>query len=336
MNRSEIWLGDLLRVFEELQPRGEEESTAIARMLKLERVSAAPEIFHIHGAFSPTASPRHVDVISPKVRVSKEEGGNTLEVARESRPSVDETSETKLTLISTGRPEISSPAWVSSTAPLPPPAKRPEARPARPALIKKRVRRAILSEALATRVLEGPPDLKRICNELTNCRPLAELPMLPLTTLRQGAQVLVDGWIGMAPFSADQQSMVQAISRMISRDRLELLRFAGCPTRGVGTGSRREWRRWQAPPRQTRVLVLSDLGIGGPLLDRDRANPSEWLEFAKQVRDAHCPIAALVPYKPARWPTELANSITLIHWSERLTAGAIRRALRRGFLGREP
>lgn len=335
MKRSEIWLGDLLRVFEKLQPRGQEGAIAIARMLKLERVSPAPETFQLHGAWSPTASPRHADVISPTVHVSQEEEANDLPIRGESESSVDDTSGTKVTIISIGSPGISKPEWVSSTSPLAPRVKKPVAPPAPLPLIKKRVRRAILSAVLATRVLDGSPDLKRIFNELTSCRPLAELPMLPRTTLCQGAQVLVDGWIGMTPFSADQQGMVQAISRMIPPDRFELLRFAGCPTRGVGTGCRNEWSRWQAPPRHTRVLVLSDLGIGGPLVDRDRANASEWLEFAKQVRDAHCPITALVPYEPARWPTELANSITLIHWSERLTAGAIRRTIRRALLGRE-
>jgi hypothetical protein len=333
MNRSEIWLGDLLRVFKELQPRGEEEATVIGRMLKLDRVAAASDVFHLKGAFGPSASPRHADVIPPRVRVSEQKGSNTFKVP-EPRPSRADTSETRLTLVSIGTREMGPPAWVSSTTPLPPPVKSHQAPPAPPALIKKHVRRAILSAALATHVPEGPLDLKRIFNELVNCRPLADMPRLPLTTLRQGVQVLVDGWIGMAPFSADQEGMVRAISRMIPPDRFELLYFTGCPTRGVGTGSPKDWYRWQAPPRHTRILVMSDLGIGGPLLDGDRSNAREWLIFAKQVQDACCPIAALVPYEPARWPTELANSITLIHWSERLTAGAIRRAIGRGFLRR--
>jgi hypothetical protein len=206
-----------------------------------------------------------------------------------------------------------------------PPAPKPLPPADPPPLIRKRVRRAIFSSALAARTSDGGPDVKRILDRFLACQPLTELPRVAERTLRYGLQVLVDGWIGMAPYAADQQSVLKAIQEIFGTNHLEQLHFAGCPSRDVGPGPRKDWRPWKPPPPRTPVLVLSDLGIGGPILDPDRSDPAEWLSFARDVRDAGCSLIALVPYEPRRWPRELTRSMTLIHWSERLTVGAIHR-----------
>lgn len=64
------------------------------------------------------------------------------------------------------------------------------------------------------------------------------------------------------------------------------------------------------------------------MLDEDRATTSEWLRFGLRARDQGNLVVALVPYEALRWPPSLARVISIIHWSERTTAGEVRRALR--------
>jgi hypothetical protein len=172
--------------------------------------------------------------------------------------------------------------------------------------------------------------MDRIIGTTARGRPLRQLPRLPRATLRRGVQVLADSRLGMAPFRTDQFDVLGALSTLLPSDRLEVFWFADCPGRGVGPGSREGWGDWTPPPQQSPILILSDLGIGGPIVDYDRADDDEWLAFATRAREAGCPTIALVPYEPARWPRRLCGAMTLVHWSERLTASAVRHAVGRG------
>jgi hypothetical protein len=77
---------------------------------------------------------------------------------------------------------------------------------------------------------------------------------------------------------------------------------------------------------------VTDLGIGGTALDDDHPTPGEWLQFAYQSRREGHLLLALVPYEATRWPPKLSRIMTLIHWSERTTVGAVRRAMRDAWL----
>jgi hypothetical protein len=79
------------------------------------------------------------------------------------------------------------------------------------------------------------------------------------------------------------------------------------------------------------VVVITDLGIGGPVLSDDRAPVTEWLAFARRVVASRHPLIAFVPYEARRWPPRLARTMTLLHWSERTTVGEVRRAIREAF-----
>jgi hypothetical protein len=191
--------------------------------------------------------------------------------------------------------------------------------------------RAILTATLSTSVAEGDVDIEAIVDTLTEARPVLDLPRLLTTTLRRGVQLLVDRGPGIVPFSADQLMFVGAIDDVLSDDRLEVLHFAGCPSRGVGPGPRSDWTEWTAPPSGTPVLAVTDIGLGGSPLDPDCSSPDEWLRFAHHVRDEGCALFALVPWEASRWPPALARAMTLLHWSERTTVGEVRRAVRRAY-----
>jgi hypothetical protein len=188
--------------------------------------------------------------------------------------------------------------------------------------------RGILSAALATHVAEGDFDFDRIFDIVSERRMLEELPRLPVPTLRRGVQLLLDRAPGMDPFLLDQDALVRALDDILSDDRLEVLYFAGCPSRGAGPGTRSNWQKWKPPLPGVPVLIVSNFGIGGPPLDEERASTGEWLEFIRRARAAGPRLVGLVPYHALRWPPAIARALTLLHWSERTTVGEVRRAQR--------
>jgi hypothetical protein len=142
----------------------------------------------------------------------------------------------------------------------------------------------------------------------------------------------------MTPYRQDQMHLVDALDDILGDDQFAIYSFVGCPTRGIlpspgneKANRRRRDRRsvpWKPPAPGTPLLAVTDLGIGGPLLDDDRATVAEWVSFADRVHRAGFTLIGLVPYQALRWPPPIARAMTLLHWSERTTAGAFRRAMR--------
>jgi hypothetical protein len=320
MRRSVIALGDALRAVAALDPRDAEALGATMQMLGLTlgaeiRTRAAPSI----GAWKPSAT--QTVSIAPIPAPVREPPRSTV---TSDRPAIA----SRIRQVRKGTGTTAPPAWldepgeVLDTAPAigPPPRKR--------ALFDRVSRRGILSAAVATLVPEGDLDLDAILETVGQRRSLQRLPRLPMPTLRSGAQVLLDLSAGMDPFLEDQRQIIDALDDILANDRLDVRYFAGCPGRGVGTGARDEWIPWTPPARGVPVVVLTDLGIGGPVMDEDRATPAEWLRFAHRVQAEGHALIALVPYEASRWPAAVARDIVLIHWSERTTVGAVRRTMR--------
>jgi hypothetical protein len=324
--RPVISIGDAIRAMADLQPADEDTRAAIREMLGLEQAQDAPAQPDVgvwtrsESVASTTAAAQLTTrpYTPPPVRVTRVEtpassAGSTLRhVGTTAGPP--------------GRPAwIEAPGEIMGSAALERPA--PQPRP----LFGPPAGRAILTAALSTSVAEGDVDIDAIVETLTEARPVLELPRRLTPTLRRGVQLLVDRGPGMIPFSADQSAFIRDIDDVLSDDRLEVLYFAGCPSRGAGPGARSGWTDWSPPPPGTPVLALTDVGLGGSPLDADCSSPDEWLRFAHHVRDEGCALFALVPYEASRWPPALARAMTLLHWSERTTVGEVRRAVRRSY-----
>jgi hypothetical protein len=317
MQRGVIFLGDLLRGIHDLKIEDLQVVKAVVRMLSLEGLEEPPEATIQSGAAvtPPTRAervePLHIEV--PQAPISTTA---PLTNVREAR----------LRPITTNPERPTRPAWLTTTTPLPRPSgATPPSSPFQP-LFPLAQTRGILSAALATWDNDGPPNIPRVIEELAAGRPLLEMPRERAPTLRLGAQILIDSGLGMAPFLPDVEQARLHITRLLSRERAQTLHFVGTPRRGcVAEG--REQRAWMAPPRGTPILLITELGIGGPLAGEDRADRSEWLEFFRDVAIAGCPLSALVPYGRSRWPRELAHAVPIIHWDRRTSAAAIRRAL---------
>jgi hypothetical protein len=319
--RGPISIGDAIRAIVDLQPRDEATADAIRALLGIEREPLTLALPNV-GAWKPSTSEAMTSGSpqTPAAPISPA-SATTLTPHAHSAPIPG----IQVLLVKTGSGPPPPPDWasertldmgVTTRGTLPPPI--PLFRPPRG--------RAILSTTLATVVNEGDIDLERVVDSLAEGQMLSSLPRLPSLTLRRGVELLIDRSAGIDPFRADIDGLVQSLDDILSDDRLEVARFAGCPSRGVGSGPRATWKPWTGTHPGTPVVVVTDLGIGGPAADRDRATTSEWLKFARRVRESGCELIALVPYEAGRWPPVLSRAMTVIHWSERTSVGSVRRA----------
>lgn len=229
-------------------------------------------------------------------------------------------------------PTPGDPPWLQAAPTLPsaePASVR--ARPPRLPLFPPGKTRALLSTALATPNGEAGIDLDHLIAEVAAQRPLRAIPRLRHSTLRLGVQLLIDLGDGLLPFAADQQAILTDILRIVGCDRVQVLRFAEDPARGLGPRGPRTWRRpYTPPPAGTPVVLLTDLGIAGQRLPGLGATVEDWLRFARTVRNAGCPLVALVPYAVRRCPPPLRSALHLVPWDRRTTVSAVRRALGHG------
>lgn len=196
-------------------------------------------------------------------------------------------------------------------------------------LLAPRTTAAVLHALLATLTADGEPDIAAISDLWAQGRPVRTLPRHPRPTLRFGVQVLVDVGEAMELFARDQHDLVTRIRAVAGVETTSVAYFADVPTRGTGPRGRRTWRDYTPPSRGSRVLLLSDFGIGGPAFHDRRGTPAEWREFVTSVRRAGCSPVGLVPYPPSRWPTWLSASMPVLLWDRATTAGRACVAVRR-------
>lgn len=206
------------------------------------------------------------------------------------------------------------PAWLSSVAPLARDLASDTNIIPRAPLIEPVRARAVLGRALAVPISEGPIDVEAVTRVLAECRPLDRLPRLSLTTVRRGAQVLIDLSDAMSYFDVDRWQITENLKDLVGADRIELLGFEGCPTRGVFREGEFEPRPY-LPPNDCRVVVLTDFGQTRLFPSREMMPTlGEWTTFAQSMRSGGHPLTVICPYSPARIPRPILDSIRLIHW----------------------
>jgi hypothetical protein len=186
--------------------------------------------------------------------------------------------------------------------------------------------RQLLRAALAVPAVTTAVDIDRLVDRLSRAEAPAHMPLLIGRSLRRGIHVLSDYGEAMAPFAADRAALTEKLRMIIGREWVQELRFADCPGRGAGAGSRSTWSAYSPPSPGTPVLLLSDLGIASTDNRRPATLP-EWLAFARQVRMAGCPLIAFVPYPRPRWPSALCHAIRILQWDRATGVAAVRRAL---------
>jgi hypothetical protein len=198
------------------------------------------------------------------------------------------------------------------------------ARPPLEPLLTTRSSAAILNAALTTTVRDdGEPDIEALVDFFARGIPPTRLPRAPRPTLRFGVQVLVDLGEAMQPYRRDQRELVRQITGLVGAELTQIRYFADSPARGAGTGGRGTWRPYRTPSQGTRVLVVSDLGVGGPLPHRRRASVAEWYDVLDEIVRAGCTTLALVPYPVDRVPTELTRLLSALTWDRTTTVSTV-------------
>jgi hypothetical protein len=182
---------------------------------------------------------------------------------------------------------------------------------------------AILHRALSRHVAEGAIDITALVETVARCQPITLVPRQPVPTLRYGIEVLVDLGPGMQPFRRDQAEITRQITGVVGREKVTVRYFAYCPLRGAGPGAGWTWQPYSPPSRHTPILLLSDLGIGGPTGDFRRSTLAEWREFGRIAADNGSDVIALVVYPANRWPTWLAGLGSVLTWDRTATARSV-------------
>lgn len=309
MSANAIGLGDLARALDRLAPEDAATREQIAKLVGLE-LREIPQEKDGPSSPAPPETETPSTRVPPPPRDAEPDSAPLLRidpVSREpSRP---------LRLLLNG-PSLDPPPGDFAPLPFAP-------------LFKPAWERNLISATVATRAPNGPVDLPRLVDTAARGRPLRTIPRLPQPSLFRGVQVLVDLGEGMEPFARDQVHLLEEIRRIVGDEASAVVQFRNNPLRGAGA-TPWTWGPYRPPHPGTPVLALTDLGIGGPLLDPDRSNEREWLTFAERLAHAACPFVALVPYPEQRWPRKLRRQITIISWDRSTTVGEVFRKIRRG------
>ena len=240
---------------------------------------------------------------------------------------------TELELVVVGTEPPPARAWIEDATDLPGPAA--EALPYRSTvppfepLLAPVITRAVLATAAATSASDGPIDLDRLIGEVALRHPISALPRLPATTLRRGAQILIDRAVAMQPFQLDADDLAARLQRVASQGATQLLYFDEDPGTVDDTWPVGDGRLHELPAPGTPVILITDLGIRGLRPHRAHAQPFWWALVARAQR-RRCPVMAFVPYPVSRWPTRLSSYITPLMWDRTTTVATIRAARRTG------
>lgn len=193
-------------------------------------------------------------------------------------------------------------------------------------LFKPETERSILALSLATAEEWGEIDLDRLIDGLTFHRPMPrELPRRTVETLRRGVHTVVDRRSSMLPFYQDQDALIATLGRLVGIDRVNITYFdqaAGLLALTRLNGARNKVPLASGIP----VLLVSDLGVGRPPFALPPLAASVWLNFARLLEMAGCPLIIYFPYPLDRCPRPLARRLRIIHWDRRSSVHSIHRA----------
>lgn len=300
--------GDMVEALALLKPRDEETRRAIAGMLGFElgALEAEPDIPQADEDLD-TSSPDVSDPTPPDAP-TEHEFSLVSKMAQSWPVSVQPSATAHAVPLAQGKAEDTLP--------------RPRFEP----LLRRSVQRAVVSTLLKIRRRTGPPLIGDLISAAVKMKPLSHLPASWQESVG-GVDVLLDVGDNMQLFSRDQEWLLALIRRVVGEGRVTVFTFSGSPVRGVTSDDEMESRPYAPPRPGWPILMLTDLGIGARLSGYDAPAVSEWREFAKRARTAHCHLMALVPYPRRRWPR--IAGLDIVQWDRPTGVGNVRSAVGR-------
>lgn len=321
--RGEAWLGDLVRAAHKLEVSTDEEWARLAALLGLGgAATTAPPV----GDRRVPQPPPAADEEPVDDEDATAEPGNPA--ADPAGPGAAPSGEGEVRLLTpVDRTAPRAFGWTVDALPAPRDAGRAEP-PPHMSLFAPRSTAALLRTALARIAMEGELDFERAAEQIAQARPLAEIPRRPLPTLRHGVQILADVSVSMEPFARDVEDVIARVRAVVGAAGTQVLRFADVPSRGAGTGSRGSWQPYRPPRPGTQVLILSDLGAGGPLFNPWRATGAEWEATVGAIRRGGCEAIAFVPLPERLWSRSRRPLLPVIAWDRGTTVSKVMGARR--------
>jgi hypothetical protein len=310
-----VWLADAARALTLVNPGSDEQLDATMQVLGLQRRHIAEAVV------GPPRTP--VEAAPPSRRPTETAAQHIPDDDEPPIPAEapDPGPEPDLPLLDPiGHENVAVADPYAPALPRPTPRSAPPPMPHEP-LLSPRSATAILRTTLSRGTDSGDLDVEAVVEHIARSQPIEDLPRRRLRSMRFGVDVLVDRGTAMQPFARDQAEIVNRIRRLVGRELTTVRSFADSPMRGCGDGPSHSWQPYQPPYPGTKVLILSDLGIGGPALNPHRSSTEEWCRFARVLRQQACEPVALVPYPPHRWPTTLTALFPLICWDRSTTTG---------------
>lgn len=188
--------------------------------------------------------------------------------------------------------------------------------------------REVLAAIVAEQALVGEVDIEQLVRIVAKGAAIETIPQLSVRTLSKGVQLLIDNGVAMEPFRRDQMHLVGPLKAVVGASRVEEVYFSDCPTRGCFESQGVGTIPYALPGPGTPVLVLSDLGIGGPALHGHRSSVLEWIKLARQLENQGSSLIALVPYPKQRWDKRLTRSIIHVPWDRSTSLSRVLEILR--------
>ncbi|MEV6109111.1 hypothetical protein AB0M28_31060 [Streptomyces sp. NPDC051940] len=318
----DIWLGDLVRAARSTGARTAADHARIAALLGLGPAGPAPG-----AALTPAGARRGLrPERSPGPAGAA--GGLPPDPAPAAVPgdgSRPQPADGVQVLQAVGRAAAHPGSWRSDPLPV---AAAVGSEPPHLPLLAPRSTAAVLHAALSRTRPEGEPDVEAAAHRIARGRPVAHIPRRPLPTLRYGVQILADVSASMEPFARDVHDVIAAVQAVAGPARTRVRWFSDVPGRGAGDGQRATWGPYRPPQPGTQVLILSDLGAGGPFLNPWRAAPAEWRLTVRQIQQAGCRAVAFVPLPRHRWPHWIRGVLPAVVWDRGTTVGQVLEARR--------
>jgi hypothetical protein len=345
MNRApdlpQLFLGDLLQAFHDLQPKDDTTRAAMVEMLQL-----APPEPQETTRIAPDAKrslPRETPPAIAEVPVAEVLPEDEADLEEERDLAQAEATETARAGAETVRDAL---PWARRRRLLPmrvetvPAARRPFVAPTVPAatdeehesppdllpLLHPSWTRAVLTAAAAGQVAQRAIDVDAVVAELARLRMSATLPRLRTWSLSRGVQVLADDGEGMVPFARDVDSLIAAVVELAGPELTEILHFAGGPWHGVLDAASWSELPYIPPAPGVPILLISDFGIARRPFSSEAATSIEWRRFLEELRGDGHEVIAFVPYPRERWPRMLVDSAQLVQWDRGTTVMQVRSA----------
>jgi hypothetical protein len=188
--------------------------------------------------------------------------------------------------------------------------------------------RGVLIEAVGTPQAEGAFAVLEAVELIARAEPMHSFPREKVQSVSKGCQVLIDMGIGMRPFTRDAWQLVSAVRKAVGAYHTRVLTVVDSPLDGVLTETNDD-EPYAPPENGALVLAVTDLCLGGPGSAIRKAEPADWLKFARIVRDAGSMLVVLNPYPPERWPARVAEQVPTVYWDRSTRAADVRRTRRR-------